>query len=381
MNDKTPTPDIIIHGAGIAGLWTFHRLKKLGYDVLLLEKDAIGGGQSIASQGIIHSGLKYAIAGQVNELARQISKMPDIWNDALEGKGDVDISSARISPESQYMLIPEGFMGGLVKIVSKKALGRDVYELDKADWPEEIVNSGFRGAVIHMNEPVLNIPRVIRGLASPYKDCIKKSSDEQLIQAKLHIYTAAASNIEVARIMKHDKGLQTQKRPLLMGMIKNAPFHLNAHLIGTSEKPVATITTHQCSDGTPVWYIGGAAAERKKDADPKEVYDATTKALKKYLPTVYHGDFEWATLPIDRVEGKSETSGWMPDTPTVHAVDDHLYCWPTKLTFAPLLSDTIMKHIQSIGLSPSNQQSDYSHLEDVDYAAAPWDKVSWTKDA
>ena len=28
--------DIVIFGAGIAGLWTFNRLRRAGYDVLLL---------------------------------------------------------------------------------------------------------------------------------------------------------------------------------------------------------------------------------------------------------------------------------------------------------------------------------------------------------
>ena len=68
-------PDIVIFGAGIAGLWTFHSLKKMGYDVLLLERESIGGGQTIASQGIIHSGLKFSLAGKVNKLAKSISAM------------------------------------------------------------------------------------------------------------------------------------------------------------------------------------------------------------------------------------------------------------------------------------------------------------------
>ena len=75
--------DIVIVGAGIAGLWTFNRLKRMGYDVLLLESKAIGSGQTIASQGIIHSGLKYAFAGKVNNLAKSISAMPACWKKCL----------------------------------------------------------------------------------------------------------------------------------------------------------------------------------------------------------------------------------------------------------------------------------------------------------
>jgi glycerol-3-phosphate dehydrogenase len=52
--------DLIIFGAGIAGLWTLNHFRGLGYNAILLETDSIGCGQTIAAQGIIHSGLKYA---------------------------------------------------------------------------------------------------------------------------------------------------------------------------------------------------------------------------------------------------------------------------------------------------------------------------------
>ena len=101
-------PDIVIFGAGIAGLWLFHHLKRKNFDVLLLEKDSIGGEQSIASQGIIHSGLKYCLAGKVNKLAQTISEMPQIWRNALEGQASVDLSKATINAQSQDLLIPKG---------------------------------------------------------------------------------------------------------------------------------------------------------------------------------------------------------------------------------------------------------------------------------
>ena len=50
--------DIIIFGGGIAGLWLLNRLHNEGYQAILLETEALGGSQTIASQGIIHGGLK-----------------------------------------------------------------------------------------------------------------------------------------------------------------------------------------------------------------------------------------------------------------------------------------------------------------------------------
>jgi len=379
------TPDIVIFGAGIAGLWVFNRFKAMGYDVLLLESDTIGGGQTIASQGIIHSGLKYAFAGKINTLAQSISAMPDLWRAALEGEGPVDLSAAHTRADSQYLLIPNGLMGGLVKLVTRQALGNNVHEVKKADWPEEIKASGFKGTVVFMDEPVLDTPSVTRALAAPYQDNIRKIDtpddpfgflEKHNIQASHIIFTSAGSNQEIATKTKQDSGLKTQKRPLLMGMMKSAPYPLYAHLVGTSDKPVATITTHECDDGSLVWYLGGSVAERAKEANSQEVYDAARKGFAKYLPSVDLSNVEWATLPIDRVEGKSETDGWMPDTPTIHSTDNAHYCWPTKLTFAPLLSERLLEKIEN---EPSGNTTDWSFLPEVDYSEPPWNKAQWTK--
>jgi len=389
-SDNITEVDVVIFGAGIAGLWTFHHLKRLGYDVLLLEKDAIGGKQSIASQGIIHSGLKFSLAGKVSNLAKSISKMPDIWRDALNGKGSVDLSNAHINAKSQQLLIPKGAFGSLTNIVANKALGNQAHSISKNEWSEEVKNSGFDGSIIFMDEPVLDIPSVIHALAEPYMSCIRKITDEQAstpfkflkennITAKRIIFTCAEGNHLIAKDNHHDTGLETQKRPLLQGMLKSAPFQLYAHLVGKTDKPLVSITTHKTSDGELVWYLGGRAAERKKDDKPEHVYKDALMAFNKYLPNVDFSDAQWSTLPIDRVEGKSRTDGWMPDTPTIHHTNEALYCWPTKLTFAPMLSQMILEDLKKIDIKPSNKISDFSFLPNVYYAQAPWEKTEWTE--
>ena len=380
-------PDIVIFGAGIAGLYTFHLLKKRGYDVLLLEREAIGGGQSIAAQGIIHSGLKFTLAGKVNKLAQSISEMPLVWRNCLKGEGPINLTKTMINTDSQLLMIPSGFVGGITKMVTERLLAKSVHEILPDGWPQPIKNAGFHGSLIYMDELVIDVPSLIKNLAEPYKDCIRKCPhsdpfaflNRHGIEPKKIIFTAAESNESIARYAAHDKGLQVQKRPLLQGMIRNAPFPLYAHLVGTSEKPVMTITTHTAHDGSLIWYLGGGVAEHPKDSDPEELFEAARKALKTYLPNLNHGPFEWAALPIDRVEGKSDTDHWMPDTPTIHQADECVYCWPTKLTFAPMLGDMILKSLEDDDIKPSGITNDYSFLPEVAYAAAPWDTALWRK--
>ncbi len=382
--------DIVIFGAGIAGLWTFNRLKSMGYDVLLLEKKEIGCGQTIASQGIIHSGLKFAIAGKVSNLAQSISAMPLKWRAALKGEDDVDLSNAKTIANSQLLLIPKGMLGGITKVVTQKILGKSVHEIPKNDWPEEIKKSGFQGSVVFMNEIVLDMPSVIKGLAEPYKDAIRKISDSDSadpleflkkhnINAKKIIFTSATQNHQIASKNNNDKGLQTQTRPLLMGMMKNAPYPLFAHCIGKTEKPVVTITSHKDKNGDLIWYLGALVAEREKDDNPKKVYKAAIKAFKHYLPNIDTKNMLWASLPIDRSEGKSKTDGWMPDTPTIHHADNILYCWPTKMTFAPMLGDMIVKEIENDNILPSNNTTNWDFLPEASYTQTPWDNAKWEK--
>lgn len=374
MAKSDKSPDIAIFGAGIAGLWLLHTLKQRGYDVLLFEKHEIGCGQTIAAQGIIHSGLKFSLAGKVNNLAKSISAMPDRWREHLK----TDLKATKLNAESHQLLIPNGFFGGLTKLVTQKALGNNVHEITKEHWNEDLANSGFKGSLIYMDEPVLDVPSLVKALSEPYRHYIKKA-DETILESiypKLTIFTSAQSNHKIAKTFTQDQGLETQHRPLIQAMMKNAPFELYGHLVGKTDKPIASITTHQTINGELVWYIGGGVAERPTDKDPTDVYRESLNAFAKYLPNIDFSNTEWATLPINRIEGKSNTDGWMPDTPTIHRVENTLYCWPTKLTFAPLLGDMVMKEIN---FQPSMTQTELNDLQNAEYALAPWDNTKWTK--
>ena len=71
--------DIIVCGGGIAGLWLGNTLMRAGYNVILIEKDRLGAGQTLASQGMIHGGQKYVLTGALSPHAAAISSMPERW--------------------------------------------------------------------------------------------------------------------------------------------------------------------------------------------------------------------------------------------------------------------------------------------------------------
>ena len=315
--------------------------------------------------------------------------MPERWRAALRGDGEVDLSAAGTRADSQFLLIPGGFMGGLTRLVAQRALGGNSRVVPPADWPEGLSGSGFRGSVVFMDEPVVDVPSVVRALAEPHREAVRRvapaDADAPLeflrahgIEPRAVLFTAAAGNARIASVNGHDDGLEDQHRPLLQGLMKPAPFALYAHLVGTSDKPVATVTTHATADGTPVWYLGAAVAERPRDADPAETIEAARAALAAYLPGFDPAGVSWAALPVDRVEGR--TRGFrMPDTPTLHRVGTSMYAWPTKLTFAPLLADRVLAELDGLGITASGRRTDFAFLPPVGYAVAPWDEAAWTR--
>lgn len=380
----THQTDIIIFGAGIAGLWTLKTLTERGYSVLLLETNAIGAGQTIASQGIIHSGLKYKLGRKSASISKNIAAMPERWR--------AELKNECLSAPGQNLFIPKGFMGSIIKTVASQTLQSNARVLPMSSWPSVMRASGFNGSIIATEEPVLDIPAVLFHLAWPRMNAIRRYSrlrcatdynrqidhveiDGHIIKAQAYVFAAAEINHEVAQSLGHAQGLKTQKRPLLMGLMNNAPFPLYAHFVGTSDKPVATITTHKTKDGNLVWYIGGAAAERAKDSSEYDTFDAIRKAFAKYMPAINMSNIQWATLPIDRVEGQSGSG--IPDIPVIHQAENALYVWPTKLTFAPLAADSVAEKLGN--LHPSGITSNWSFLSQPSFAETPWDKAAWKK--
>ena len=68
--------DVAIIGGGIAGLWLHNCLLASGYSSILIEKQQLGSGQTLASQGMIHGGIKYTLGGATTSASETIAAMP-----------------------------------------------------------------------------------------------------------------------------------------------------------------------------------------------------------------------------------------------------------------------------------------------------------------
>ena len=123
--------DIAIIGGGIAGLWTLNQLRGLGYSAVLFEQEALGSHQTIASQGMIHGGIKYALGGALSGGSETISAMPAAWRACLAGDGPVDLRGAKVLSDDFYLWSAGSLQSRMTSFFASKMLRGRVQKLKR----------------------------------------------------------------------------------------------------------------------------------------------------------------------------------------------------------------------------------------------------------
>jgi len=370
MTLKTVTTDVVIIGAGIAGLWLHHRLNRMGIHALLLENNAIGNAQTLSSQGIIHGGAKYALNGILSKATHAIGAMPVRWKDCLNGDGDIDLSKAKVMTEHQLMWSKDQLSSKIVSFFASKALSSRMQSVDKSTRPALFQHQDFKGALYQLDEPVLDIASVIQCLVEPWQDRIiqyskdteiswqhtdRKAQSIQLgddikISAQHFVLTAGEGNEALLNSLNIKKPTM-QRRPLQMVLCKaknkeKALPAIYAHSLGSGSKPIATITSHLDKENNVVWYIGGNIAEQGVGKSFEKLTAEATDLLKDIMPWFELPELEWATHAINRAEPKQSALS-RPDTAFVESNNNIHIAWPTKLALAPDLADKVIEKIQT----------------------------------
>ena len=385
--------DIAIFGAGIAGLWTLARLRQAGYRVALFERQAIGGVQSIASQGIIHGGTKYALTGKLTGSAMAIGEMPGIWRAALTGGGEIDLSGVRILAEHQHLWSTGSLASGMAGFFAGKVMQARMQPLSREDLPRPFDTPGFRGSVYRLDEPVLDPLSLAEVLNNRLGDCCYLFSDEPQVEREENqwrldfqdagvvtagavVLTAGLGNAKLLRNFGRS-GPPMQTRPLHMLMLKGDLPMLHAHCLGASANPRLTITGYPQADGKVVWYLGGQVAEEGIERSSTQQIAAGQTELAELLPWMRFDNVAWATLKIDRAEIQT-ARGKRPDDAYVGWQDRLATCWPTKLAFAPRVAQLVLQGLHEQDVMPDGGMPDPLGLPHPPLARLPWDDTAWS---
>ncbi len=396
MMVKTLQADVVIVGAGIAGLWLHHRLNQLGYHALLLEKDQIGHAQTLAAQGIIHGGSKYALNGILSNAAQAISAMPARWKACLDGHGEIDLTNVRVFTEHQLLWSTKSLSSKMLSFFASKALQSRMQPVPKAQRSGLFADSSFKGALYQLDEPVLDVHSLLQNLTTSFKDRILKTpalpvtcqfengqlkslryGNELQINAQQFVFTAGEGMAELLPQLALKKP-QMQKRPLQMLLCKakdpSTPLpQIYAHGLGSGSKPIATISSHPDKTGNIVWYLGGNIAEDGVGKDPDVLIQEAKALLKQILPWFTLPELDWVTYNVNRAEPKQ--SGFSrPDSAFVESHGNVHIAWPTKLALAPDLSDKVINALQMQNLQKTAPVND-NLLPTAEIAEPLWDRA------
>jgi glycerol-3-phosphate dehydrogenase len=363
--------DVLIVGAGAAGLWLNARLRRQGFSTVVVESASLGGGQSLKSQGIIHGGAKYALHGALSGASEAIADMPRRWREALAGKGELDLSSVRLLSEAHYLWSPGTLAGNLTSFFASKAVRGRVDQVKGDELPPALQNPKFKGKVYRLAELVVDVPSLLDRLAELAGDSLLagqtieplRDGDELIglrvdgrdIIAQRIVFSAGAGTADLLSALGVVQPTM-QRRPLHMVMVKAPTLKpLYAHCLGGGPKPRITVTTHPAADGQWVWYLGGDVAEAEGVArEPAAQIAAAQKELSGLLPWIDLSQAQWATLRVDRAE-PTQSGLTRPDNAFLHQQDRLLVGWPTKLALVPDFADRVLGALAHDEIHPMPQ--------------------------
>lgn len=395
----------LIFGGGVAGLWILGRLSDAGYGCVLVESDALGAGQTIGSQGIIHGGIKYALTGSASRASRAVAAMPPIWRGCLEGRGEIDLSGVRVLSDGQYLWTTRDMKSRVAGFLASKVFSSQCQPVDPGDVAP-FRDSGGRASVYRIEEQVLDPRSLVAALAERSGGIkIKVDRPEKarsggsraielgrgdasvVVEPDVVILAAGSGNEALLGLVgagvEASGGPLMQRRPLHMAMVRGPGLpKLYGHCMTASSKPRLTVTSQEDRAGRTVWYVGGLIAEDGVGRDaPAQV--ATARAeLDDCLPWIDWSapSIEWATCRWDRAEGFTE-DGSRPDEPVLRNVGPDILVWPTKLAFAPRLAAEVLAAVRSRGIVPAElaDRDAFGGFETPAVAELPWERegVEW----
>ncbi|MFQ5731242.1 MAG: FAD-dependent oxidoreductase, partial [Planctomycetaceae bacterium] len=141
---------IVIFGGGAAGLWLLDELSRRRAPALLLEAHALGQGQTICSQGILHGGLKYTLQGLLTKSAAYIRDMPAVWRECLAGKRAPQLSDTTVLANSCYLWRTDAVSSRLGMIGARVGLRVAPKTVARGDRPDVLARCP--GSVARLNE-------------------------------------------------------------------------------------------------------------------------------------------------------------------------------------------------------------------------------------
>lgn len=380
--NETPDLDVLVIGGGIAGLWILDRLCAAGFAAALIECRALGAGQTMAAQGIIHGGSKYAVEPGGGRAAAAVAKMPTHWRRMMAGEAEPALTAARLLAD-RHLLVA----GGLGMEIAARLVTAHSRRLPQAEWPPLLHAAPGQRRVIALDEPVVDVASVVSALAAKQADRIRRVEATALEERDRHVLVTLRGprgrrGEVVAKLAVVAAGAGTaallpqarqQTRPLHMVMAKGAHLPIHAHWISGRGRPRLTLTSHRLGEDH-IWYCGGELAERGVQQAPEALIESAREELARALGADAVSGLRYATYRTDRAEGATRGGG-RPAGPVLQPFGRSLAVWPTKLALAPAAAAAAVRWVAQ-RIAPSGRMVvSLGGWPQADVAPPPWAEV------
>ena len=389
MPGTTIRIDTVIAGGGIAGLWLLNVLGSRGYSGVLLESERLGGIQTLASQGIIHGGIKYALGGTLTAASEAMSQALTRWRACLDGTGEVDLRGIEPRSDRLHLFAGAGTPGRLAAFLASRALRGRVELLDRRDYPAALRHDAFPGPVYRLEDFVLDAPAVVerlgalasggvyRHLLTPEACTLNGTAQVRLANCTLTanrlILAAGGGNEPLLRGLGLS-GIAMQRRPLHQVTVRHPHLPpLYGHWLAgaATAEPRLTITSHRSGSGsTPgglLWCLGGRLAIAGVGRSGQDQRRQAKLELEACFPWMDWHRATFETWRIDRAEPR-QRAGLRPDHAFAASSGPCIVCWPTKLTLVPDLGDRVLRLLPPPEYPPPGPLD----LQDAAIGQAPW---------
>ena len=388
----------VIFGGGAQGLWLLGELRRRGQQALLVETNALGAGQTIASQGILHSGLKYSLSGLLTNATRGTREMPAFWRRCLAGAASPNLSGTKICSDSFYLWGTDTAFSRLGMFGAKLGLQVTPRTVAPADRPALLRNC--RGPVFAVDEQVICPASLLHVLAKDQQDAMIRVDDAAIefehsrpghvrrillqaadgartleLTADWVVFSAGRGNASLReRVGLNSSAMQVRPLHAVFVRGRNLP-EIYGHCIDGARTRVS-ITSAVDSAGCVVWHLGGNISEEGVALDAATLIGRAQAELKTVLPELDLQGTEWATCRVDRAEGAT-ASGARPDSFCLLREGNVLTAWPTKLVLVPHLVNAAVSGIEvrRAGTASADAWRDWPR---PDVALPHWEsKLDW----
>ena len=365
MAKRTIHTDAVIIGGGIAGLWLLNALRRAGYGAVLLESHRLGSRQTLASQGMIHGGLKYALGGVPSRASETIAGMPERWRACLEGQGELDLAGLEPLSEHTYLFAEQGGLGPLSAFLASKVLQSGAQRLRPEEYPELLRSEAFKGIVYRLNDFVLDPVRLTERLAS---------------LGAPHLYTASRidrihDGADSARIEIGNLRIACRRLILAAGAGNEALLKRLGLPVAMQRRSLhQVVVRHPAlgpffagSDGSWLWCVGGRLATGGIDRSGADQRQFARSELAACVPWIEWQEAEIECFRLDRAEPR-QAKGQRPDEAFAEIQSSCIVCWPTKLTLTPDLGQKVLAFMPA----PEHPASPPLGLPPATIGAPPW---------